>query len=82
MNNKRTLFWGAIVAAIICIGVSIYYIVPGYNHILVTHDATHSHPTHAFAFFALAVICVIVALVTRPRSASAIQAATQEEKRA
>jgi hypothetical protein len=67
-NNHLALFGGAIIAAVVCIGVSIYYIIPGYNHLLVTHDATSSHPTHAFAFFALAVICCIVALVTRPKS--------------
>ncbi len=70
MNNKIALFWGAIIAAVVCIGISIYYIVPGYDHILTTHDSTSSHPTHAFAFFALAVICAIFALVTRPKSAS------------
>ncbi|HLZ55796.1 MAG TPA: hypothetical protein VKR06_02515 [Ktedonosporobacter sp.] len=70
MNNKIALFWGALAAVVVCLAVSIYYIVPGYSHLLVTHDYTSSHPTHAFAFFALAVICVVVALVTRPRSAS------------
>jgi len=72
MNNKMALFLGAIVAPVICIGVSIYYIVPGYDHILVTHDSTHTHPTHAFAFFALAGICGLVALVTRPKSAKSV----------
>lgn len=71
MNNKPPFFIGALIAAVVCIGISIYYIVPGYDHLLVTHDATHSHPTHAFAFFALAVICIIGSLITRPKSASA-----------
>jgi uncharacterized membrane protein len=69
-NNNLALFCGAIIAALVCIGISVYYIIPGYNHLLVTHDFTSSHPTHAFAFFALAVICVVVALVTRPKSVS------------
>jgi hypothetical protein len=69
MNKKRSLFWGALVGAVICLVVSIYYIIPGYDHVLVTHDSTYTHPTHAFAFFALAVICGLVALVTRPKSA-------------
>lgn len=68
MNNKRPLFWGAIVGGVICLAVSIYYIIPGYEHVLVTHDSTYSHPTHAFAFFALAMMCVVVTLVTRPTS--------------
>ncbi len=68
MGNRKNLFAGAIVAAIVCIAISIYYIVPGYSHILVTHDATSAHLTHAFAFFVLAVICIIAALVTRPKA--------------
>jgi hypothetical protein len=68
MSNKTNLFVGAIVAAIVCLAISIYYIVPGYGHILVTHDSTLSHPTHAFAFFALMIICVVAALVTRPKA--------------
>lgn len=70
MKNKMAFFAGTLIAMVICLGVSIYYIVPGYDHVLVTHDSTHSHPTHAFAFFALAVICAIGALVTRPKAAS------------
>lgn len=68
--NRSVLFVGAIVAALVSIAISIYYIIPGYDHFLVTHDATSSHPTHAFAFFALAVIGVVVTLVTRPKSAN------------
>ena len=70
MNNKIALFGGAILAAVICLAVSVYYIIPGYDHVLVTHDSTQSHPTHALAFFALAVICVVFALVTRPKGAA------------
>jgi hypothetical protein len=70
VNNKMALFGGAIVAAVVCLAISIYYIIPGYSHILVTHDPNQSHFTHAGAFFALAVICVIFALVMRPKSKS------------
>jgi H+/Cl- antiporter ClcA len=69
-SNSIALFWGAIVACAVSLAISVYYMVPGYNHMLVTHDATHSHPTHAFAFFALAVICAIFALVRRPKAAT------------
>jgi len=72
MKNKMALFGGAIVGAVVCLAISIYYIIPGYNHILVTHDPTQYHLTHAGAFFALAVICVIFALVTRPKSKSRV----------
>ena len=70
-------FVGAIGACVVCLGISIYYIIPGYNHLLVTHDSLSSHPTHAFAFFALAMICLIVALVTRPK---AVKSTRQTEK--
>lgn len=79
MNKKQSLFWGAIVGGVICPAVSIYYLLPGYDHVLVTHDATSSHPTHAFAFFALAGICGIVALVTRPQSSQQRASAGNKE---
>lgn len=79
-KNNLTLFWGSLVAAIVCIGISVYYIIPGYDHLLVTHDSTQSHATHAFAFFALALICIIAALITRPKSASQLPSSSEENK--
>ncbi|MBV9227729.1 MAG: hypothetical protein JOZ18_00345 [Chloroflexi bacterium] len=70
MTKNPALFYGAIVVAILSIALSVYYIMPGYPHILVTHDPTLGHPTHAFAFGGLAVICIIAALVTRPKSST------------
>ena len=68
MNNKLALFGGAIVVAVICLAISIYYIIPGYDHLFISGSvANQSHPKHALAFFALAAICVILALVTRPK---------------
>lgn len=66
--NRTTMFIGAIIIAIIAILACVYYIMPGFDHILVTHDAAKAHPTHAVAFGALAVICIVAALVTRPKS--------------
>ena len=70
MNKPKNpaLFFGAIIVAIIALALSIYYIVPGPYHLLTTHDYTSSHPTHAVLFFAIAIVCVIAALVTRPKS--------------
>ena len=68
MNNKMVLFGGAIVVAVICLAVSIYYIIPGYDHLFISGSvSSQSHPKHALAFFALTAICVIFALVTRPK---------------
>ena len=67
--NKRTLFYGAIVAAIILLVLSVYYLVPGIYHPLTFSGApTDSHLKHAVAFGALAVICIMAALVSRRRS--------------
>jgi hypothetical protein len=71
MGNVKSpaLFFGAIVVAVLAILGAIYYALPGYSHILVTHDPMARHVTHTIAFAALAVICVIAALVTRPKPA-------------
>ena len=60
------LFYGAIVIAIIGLALGVFFLIPGVNHVLV--DAA-IHPKHALAFFALGVLGVIAALVTRPKSA-------------
>lgn len=64
------VFYGAIVVAIIALALAIYYVIPGYDHLLVTHDSASMHPTHAAAFGGIAVICIIAALVTRPKSST------------
>ncbi len=67
--SKSTLFYGAIVIAIIALVLAIYYIVPGVYHPLTfSGTPTGSHKTHAIAFFILFVLLVIVALVNRPKS--------------
>ncbi len=67
--NKRTLFYGAIVVAVVALALAVYYIIPGIYHPLTTTPPLASHPTHAVAFFILAIISVVAALVTRPKSA-------------
>ena len=66
--KNPALFFGGIGVAIIAIALSVYYIIPGYSHILVTHDATLSHPTHAILFGAVALISILAAVINRPRS--------------
>ena len=67
--SKSTLFYGAIVIAVIALILAIYYIVPGVYHPLTfSGTPTDSHRTHAIAFFILFVLLVIVALVNRPKS--------------
>ncbi len=66
--NKRTLFYGAIVVAVVALALAVYYLIPGIYHPLTTTPPLASHPTHAVAFFILAAIAVVAALVTRPKS--------------
>ncbi|GCE13878.1 hypothetical protein [Tengunoibacter tsumagoiensis] len=65
--SKRQIFLGAIVLAVLFFLIAIYYIVPGYDHLFVTHDSASSHFNHFIAFFGLAVISGFVALVNRSK---------------
>jgi hypothetical protein len=69
--SKTTLFYGAIVIAIIALALAVYYIVPGvYHPFTFSGTPTDSHKTHAIVFFILFVLLVIVALVNRPKSSA------------
>jgi len=67
MKNNSAIFFGAIVVAIICVALAVFYAIPGINHPLVTGTATDSHWKHVALFAALTVLCIIGALVTRPK---------------
>ncbi len=69
-SNNRTLFYVAIVVAIIAVVLCVFYIVPGVYHPLAfSGDPSSAHPKHSVAFGLLAIVAIIGALVTRPRSA-------------
>lgn len=68
--KNPAIFYGAIIAAVVSIILCIYYAIPGYNHLLVTQNPMGFHTTHVIAFAALTVICIVAALVTRPKSAT------------
>ena len=69
MKNPA-VFYGAIVVAIICLVLGIYYTIPGFYHVATSgsHPAMDPQPTHIVLFVALAIIAVLAALVTRPKS--------------
>ena len=68
-SNNRAVFYAAIVVAVLAILVCVYHVIPGYNHVLVTSgDPKATHIKHVLAFAAVAVIAIIGALVTRPKS--------------
>jgi CDP-diglyceride synthetase len=64
------IFFGAIIVAIVCFLIGIYYALPGVNHILVSGKTPpmDPQPTHIVLFMGLALLCVIAALVTRPKT--------------
>jgi hypothetical protein len=59
------------VIALISFVIGIYYALPGVNHILVsgTHPPQDPQPALVLLFMGVAVLCIIVALVTRPKPA-------------
>ena len=67
--NKLTLFYGAIAIAVIALILAVYYIIPGVYHPLTSAPATDPHYKHAIGFAAIAVVCVLAALINRPRTA-------------
>ena len=69
MKNPA-LFYGAIVIAVISLALGVYYAVPGVYHVLTSgaHPPMDSQPSHVLLFVGIAVVCVLAALVTRPRS--------------
>lgn len=66
MKNPA-LFFGGIVVAILGVALGVFFLVPGVPHVI-TDSAMHVK--HAIAFFALGVIGILAALVSRPKSAT------------
>jgi len=64
------LFYGAIAVAVVALLLTIYYVIPGVNHVLVSGNPTATHLKHVALFGALTVLGVIGALVTRPKAAA------------
>ncbi|GHO92607.1 hypothetical protein KSF_026550 [Reticulibacter mediterranei] len=70
MDNAKNpgLFYGAIAVAIVALLITIYYVIPGVNHVLVSGNPTAVHLKHVFLFAVLTVLGIIAALVTRPKA--------------
>ncbi len=66
MQRNPALFYGAILVAVIAALVAVYYAIPMASHILAASPGPHYK--HAAAFAAVAIICIIAALVTRPKA--------------
>lgn len=70
--NKTALFFGTIAAAVICIILAVYYAIPHIHHVLTFGGTPADQPQlkHIALFAVLAIICIIAALVTRPKSSA------------
>ncbi len=68
--NRKTLFLGGIVVAVVALILAIYYAIPGVYHVFVSgsHPPMSPQPSHIVLFVILAALGVIVALVNRPLS--------------
>jgi hypothetical protein len=54
-----------IVAAVVCAIIAVYYLIPNIYHPFTFSPPLESHPTHALAFFALAVLAAIASRFVR-----------------
>jgi hypothetical protein len=63
--SVTTRFWLFIVAAIVCAGVAVYYLIPNIYHPFTFSPPNESHPTHALAFFALTIVALLAARFVR-----------------
>jgi hypothetical protein len=66
--SVSTRFWLLIVGAIVCVGLAVYYLIPGIYHPLTFSPPNESHLTHGLAFFALAAVALIAARFVRSSS--------------
>ena len=66
MKNPAIFFLGILVA-IIGIALGAFFLVPNVNHIIAD---SQPHIKHAIAFFALAVVGILIALVNRPKASA------------
>lgn len=68
--KSPAIFFGAIAVAVIALVLAIYYAIPGIHHVATfgSHPPNDAQPSHIVLFVAITVVCVIAALVTRPKS--------------
>lgn len=64
MKNPAIFYLG-IVVAIIGVALAVFFLIPNIPHIITD---SQTHIKHAIAFFALAVVGVLIALVNRPKA--------------
>jgi hypothetical protein len=67
-TNKLTIFVASLIGTDLAIGGWVYYITPYHRHALAPADRLFDpQPTIAFLCAVIAIICIITAIVMRPR---------------
>jgi hypothetical protein len=68
---KKTLFYGAVVIAVLFVILGVYYMIPGVYHFIGNGGAEkatmYPHRRFAAAFFVLALVGIATAFFTRPK---------------
>lgn len=84
--KKPVLFYGAIILAALLMALGIYYLIPGIYHpfIFIDHPLMgfinhahlnyNAHKKFTAVFFALALLAILAAYLTRPRRSGLSQA--------
>jgi threonine/homoserine/homoserine lactone efflux protein len=67
ISQRKNLFILGLVGFALFLIVAIYYIIPGYDHFLVSTNSSASHIKHAVAFGAISGLSLIVAIINRPK---------------
>lgn len=68
--KSPVVFFGAIIVAIVALVLAIYYAIPGIHHYATfgSHAPNDIQPAHIALFGVLAVLCVLAALIARPKA--------------
>ena len=59
MSRSRMVYTIGVALAVVFVAIAIYYIIPGFYHVLTFSDPKRSHVTHFILFIALAVFSLI-----------------------
>jgi len=68
--KSPAVFYGTIIIAIVALALAIYYAIPGIHHYLTfgSHKPEDIQPAHIALFAVITVLCVLAALIARPKA--------------
>ena len=69
LTNRLTIFVASLIGTDLAIGGWVYYITPYHTHMLAPPATVfNAQPVIAFLCAAVAIVCIISAIMTRPRA--------------